>query len=140
MAISIPGANNLFSLLQEAFRHQDKDRPRIRLTQDVHVLLNDFRLLAQDVSSRPTRIAEIIPTMPTVIGACDAAGPGMGGVFFATDAGGKDRAFLWRHRFPRKVTNAVVLFDNPTGGINNSDLELCGNVAHHAVVADTLDI
>ena len=64
----------------------------------------------------------------------------MGGVFFARDTVGKRNAFLWRHRFPRAVSTAVVSFDNPHGTSNNSKLELCGDVAHHVVVADTVDV
>ena len=36
MSIAIPGARGLFSLLQEAFRHVEADRPQIRLTKAVH--------------------------------------------------------------------------------------------------------
>lgn len=29
----------------------------------------------------------------------------------------------------------MCTFENPSGTINNSDLELCGNIAHHDVIA-----
>ena len=38
--------------------------------------------MAADIAARPTRIAELIPGPPHIIGACDAAGSGMGGIFF----------------------------------------------------------
>ena len=82
MSIAIPGARGLFSLLQEAFRHVEADRPRIRLTKAVHGFLDDFCWLANDVASRPTRIAELVPSNPALLGACDAAGTGMGGIAF----------------------------------------------------------
>ena len=140
MAIAIPGARGLFSLLQEALRHKEKHRPRIRLSADVHRVLEDFRWLAKDVASRPTRLAELLPSRPRIYGACDAAGTGMGGVFFVPDSDGTPTPFLWRERFPESVQSALVSFANPTGTINNSDLELCGNIAHHTVVADTADV
>ena len=41
----------------------------------------DFRWLAHDIGSRPTRIAEVVPDALLYIGGSDAAGPGMGGVW-----------------------------------------------------------
>ena len=140
MAIALPGARGLFSLLQEAFRHKERDRPRLRLTRDVHHILDDFRALALDIANRPTRIAELVPHYPSVIGACDAAGTGMGGVFFVPTTTGHIHPYVWRQRFPHAITAAVVSFANPQGTITNSDLELCGNVAHHSVIADLADV
>ena len=80
MLLGLPGAKGLFSVLQEALRHtSDK---RVRLSRVVHTFLDDFRWLAQDLASRPTRLAEILPQEPSAIGAVDAAGTGMGGVWF----------------------------------------------------------
>ena len=101
MSIALPGARGLFSLLQEAFRHEDLARPQLRLTRAVHGVLQDFRWLAKDISNRPTRIAELVPSDPKVVGACDAAGTGMGGIFFVPDAIGNDTTpHLWRSAFP----------------------------------------
>ena len=140
MALAIPGARGLFSLLQEAFRHEESTRPRLRLTRAAHGFLNDFRWLAQDLSARPTRIAELIPTKPSVVGACDAAGTGMGGVFFVPSHDGSIQPYLWRHAFPQAVQSQLVSFSQPNGSITNSDLELCGNVAHHDVIAQLADV
>jgi hypothetical protein len=60
--LGIPGAIGLFSVLQEAFRNQTDNR--IRLSPSVHAFLDDFRWLVQDLSSRPTRLAEILPRAP----------------------------------------------------------------------------
>jgi hypothetical protein len=67
MLIDIPGAKGLFSVLQAALQHQTDNR--VRLLPAVR----DFRWLAQDLTSRPTRFA---------IGTADAAGAGMGGVWY----------------------------------------------------------
>ena len=75
MLIAISGARGVFSLLQEAFRHVEVDCPRIRLTKDVHGFLDNFCWLANDVASQPTQIAELVPSNPALLGACDAAGP-----------------------------------------------------------------
>ena len=140
MALALPGARGLFSLLQEAFRHEEHSRPRLRLTTAAHEFLDDFRWLAADLASRPTRISEIIATQPSIIGACDAAGTGMGGVFFVPSKSGQIQPYLWRQPFSKLIQDQLVSFNNPNGTITNSDLELCGNVAHHDVIAQLADI
>ena len=140
MALAIPGARGLFSLLQEAFRHEEKTQPRLRLTKALHGFLDDFRALAKDVTSRPTRIDELIATQPAVLGACDAAGTGMGGVAFITTPDGDLVPCLWRQPFSLAIQRELVSFRNPHGTITNSDLELCGNIAHHDVVAQIADL
>lgn len=143
MAIAIPGARGLFSVLQEAFRHNDTNdnRPRLRLTNAVHDFLDDFRLLAKDVANRPTRIAELVPDVyPATLGACDAAGQGMGGVHFVPDKDGTIIPILWRQRFPPWISNRLVSFSNPDGDVTNSDLELAGSVAQNDVLAQFADV
>ena len=142
MSIAIPGCVGLFSILQEAFRHEEKDRPRLRLTKTLHGFLDDFRWLADDLVSRPTRIAELIPDRnPRTEGACDAAGSGMGGVHFIPDAeSGGVVPILWRHPFPCWVQDRLVSFDNPSGDITNSDLELAGSIAHNDILAQAADV
>ena len=135
MALAIPGARGLFSTLQEAFRHPEKDGNRLRLHKHVHDFLEDWRWLANNITARPTRIAEVIPSpRPHTIGACDAAGSGMGGVHFVTDQHNRLHPILWRQSFPKHVTQQLVSFDNPKGRITNSDLELAGTLAHHDVL------
>jgi hypothetical protein len=76
MTLAIPGGTGLFSHLQEALRMND--RSRVKLTQAVHDQLADFESLTRSLGDRPTRIAEIVPTEPTHVGACDAARSGTG--------------------------------------------------------------
>jgi hypothetical protein len=81
MVLGIPCEKGLFSVLQEALRTKCDHCSRVRLSSVVHRILADFRWLAQDLTRRPTRIAEIIPkTKPDTLGAQDAASTGMGGV------------------------------------------------------------
>lgn len=80
MVIGIPGARGLFSALQHAFRTESKKR--LKLTKNEHRFIDDFRTLAADLPKRPTRIAELVPRTPSVIGTTDASGSGMGGIAF----------------------------------------------------------
>jgi len=90
MSIAIPGSRGLFYVLQEALHHLEKYRPRIRITRQVQDFLEDFRFLAKDIATWPTCIAELVPAdIPDSIEACDAAGTGMGGVYFFVDDKGE---------------------------------------------------
>jgi hypothetical protein len=137
MARAVPGLRGLFSLMQEALRHET--RSRIPLSQDLHDFLDDLRTLVASLAARPTRLREIVPTAPHVIGASDAAGPGMGGVAFLPVPGGGHQPVLWRAPFDLPTQQSLVSFANPMGTISNSDLELAGTIAQHDVVVQALD-
>ena len=142
MALALPGGRGLFSALQVVFKaHQT----RVRLTKLVHDFLDDFRWIAASLQTRPTRIFEIVPTAPTIIGATDAAGYGMGGVFFVPHPDSRDdlplyESFVWRCPFPTEVSDALVSTTRPEGTISNSDLELAATIAHHDVIAHEFDV
>ncbi len=68
MTHAIPGAKNMFSILQ----HDLVDQPcasRVHLSSLVHATLHDWQLLA----THPTSITQLVPTAPTHIGTCDAS-------------------------------------------------------------------
>ena len=78
MIIAIPGGLGCLSWLQERLRSAPD---RIYLNSQFKDAIDDFRWLADDISNRPTRIAEIIPEAPAFVGTTDASGRGMGGVW-----------------------------------------------------------
>jgi hypothetical protein len=123
----------LFNELQYTLVKADKHR--VHITQDVRDALDDFELLGRSVASRPTRLAEIIPSPPSCIGAHDASGLGAGGVWFTPT-----RNLLWRQSFPPEVSIQLVSTSNPTGALTNSDFEQAGGVWHHMVLAQAMDI
>ena len=105
------------------------------LLKALHSFLDEFRWLAKDVATRPTRIAELIPdTTPATIGACDAAGTRMGGIYFVPTSNGFITPLLWRQWFPPWIQRQLVSFSNPDGTINNSELELVGLLAHNNIL------
>ena len=137
MTLALPGSRGLYSALQVRFK---ADKKRIRLTRMVHDFLDDFRWIAQTLDSRPTRIYETVPTAPQIVGTTDALGIGMGGVFFVPTPWSTPRfpdyyPYLWRAEFPIEIQQRLLTYENPTGSITNSDLELAGTVAHHDVIA-----
>ena len=64
----------------------------------------------------------------------------MGGIVFIPSEDGNLIPILWRKQFPKSVQSKLVLSTNLTSTINNNDLELCGNITHHDVVAQCADI
>ncbi|EJK64484.1 hypothetical protein THAOC_14776, partial [Thalassiosira oceanica] len=83
MLIAIPGGVGCISWLQETLKTAGE---RVYLNKHFHDAVADFRWLANDISNRPTRIAEVVPEVPAVVGMSDAAGPGMGGVWLPDGA------------------------------------------------------
>ena len=141
MWVTLPGLVGLFSLLQEAFRHEDPTRPRLNFLKLLHGFLEDFRWLAKDVATRPTRIAELVPDpVPAVIGACDAAGTGMGGIHFIPSPDGFITPLLWQQHLLPWIQRQLVSFSNPDGTSNNSDLKLAGLVAHNNILAMAAEV
>jgi hypothetical protein len=58
----------------------------------------------------------------------------MGG-FYITQSTRGPKCYLWRAAFPSSITNTLASTTNPTGLINNSDLELAGLVLGSTLIA-----
>ena len=129
---AIQGGIGHLSLAQSAL--STARRSTVTLTNRAR---SQLRTIASFMSSkdRPSHWSEIVPQRPAVIGACDAAKSGMGGVIF-----GSDTPLVWRSRFPTHVQDEVVSFDNPAGAVTNSDLELAGTIAQEATAASIFDV
>ena len=132
MAIGVPGSKGLFSTLQVALQFTEEHR--VRITPAMHDQLADFELLAQDLSQRPTAIAELVPDHPVAIGPHDASGQGMGGAWLPATTNSNLPPLMWRAEFPPAIQADLVSDSNPLGSINNSQLELAGNIAHQDVL------
>ena len=116
----------------------------ISLTKGVHQALSDFDWILNDIASRPTRIAELVPMLSSAEGHHDASGEGAGGVWFpaphlAPRHGFDDRPLLWRLQWPQDIIDSLVTEDNPHGTISNSDLKLDGGLLHLEAIAQVFD-
>ena len=85
-------------------------------------------------------ICKLIPSAPSIVGATNAVGEGMGGMHFvplpnSTDQSLMYEAFLWHTTFPPEVTECLLTQENPKGSITNGDLELTVTMAYHDVIA-----
>jgi hypothetical protein len=137
MAIGIPGCRGLFGGLQHELKFVEQDR--IKITSETRDLLSDMEYLADSLDERPTSIAELVPDYPVAYGPHDACGKGMGGVWLPAVTNTPLGPTLWRDEFPESIQKELVSFDNPDGTINNSDLELAGNVAHQDILLQEVD-
>ena len=72
MALALPGARHLFSHMQLALAK--KLGARVSLRKGVHQALEDFRWMLDNISSRPTRIAELVPLLSSAEGHHDVSG------------------------------------------------------------------
>ena len=80
MALALPGSRNIFSTMQHALTNKAKGR--IALKKEVHNALDDFWWMHNNIATRPTCIAEIIPLLPAEEGHHNALA---GGVWFLGD-------------------------------------------------------
>jgi hypothetical protein len=136
MCLALPGGPGLFSHLQAAFRTADKKR--VRITPSVQQALDDWRILAHSVTSRPTHLHELFPGPATFVGAHDASLQGMGGIWFPPDD--TSPCIAWRWPLPPHLQHRLVTYENPSGDLNNSQLELAGHLAHLHVLADAVPL
>ena len=80
MSLALTGARHCFSHIQAALQLRKKGQ--IALKKGVHQALNDFCWMSNEITSRPTRIAELIPLLPSILGDHDACKDGAGGILF----------------------------------------------------------
>lgn len=112
---NLPGIRGLFSLFQHALTSATS-RNRVKLSAAVHLFLTDFKHIVNQLHTCPARFRELVPTPPTFIGACDASGHGMGGVWFPPSS------------------SKLLTDHNPTGTLTNSDFELAATIAHQDIL------
>ena len=144
MSLALPGSRGLFSTMQKAL--STSVALRVALRKGVHGAINDFKWISEDIANRPTRIAELIPLLPSSLGYHDASKQGAGGVWFPTPdliprlGSSTSQPILWRLKWPQDIIDDLVSEQNPHGSINISDLELAGGIIHLDVLAHTFDI
>lgn len=133
MTFTIPGGEGLFSPLQVALQ-QACPANTVHICPTTQHCLQERLLFAQSLAARPTRITDLVPCPPHYVGVCDASREGMGGVWLPTSFATSATPFIWRYPFPPAGCDALVSFTNPSGAINNSELELAAAIVHEAAL------
>jgi hypothetical protein len=121
VTLIMPGTRGVFSPINKAL----KGNPAViglGTKSEVRHALLDLGTLVADLTSRPTKIKDLVPGLDAYRGYCDACAAGAGGVWFS----GEDKLepMVWRVRFPPDIEQEVVSDKNPSGRLTNSDLEL----------------
>jgi hypothetical protein len=143
MSLALPGLCNIFSTMQNALALKTGDH--LALDKGVHHALEDFQWMQENISTRPTRIAEVVPLPPVAKGHHNASGLGAGGNWFpgphlAPRSGfTSTQPLVWRHQWPDFISSWLVVADNLHGS-TNSDLELAGGLLHLDALSQCFDI
>jgi hypothetical protein len=112
MTLALPESRNIFSMMQHAL--SAKTGGRVALNKGVHDALDEFRWMHNNIASRPTRIAEIIPLLPAAEAYHNASGTGAGGVWFLGNHITPRKGFVpgkplvWRYKWPSYIVNRLV--------------------------------
>ena len=144
MSLALPGARHCFSIMQAALA--DHIKGRLALRRGIHQALSDFRWMAQNINTRPTRIAELVPLLPAVLGDHDACQQGAGGILFPAAPTNMrhphqhQHTIIWRAPWPQDIQNSLVTSTNPHGTITMNDLELAGGLLHLDAAAHNFDV
>ena len=147
MSLALPGSRNIFSQMQKALSNCKKTR--VALTKGVHQAVHDFCWMLNDITVSPTRIAELVPLLPSALGYHDASGEGAGSVWYLheslnprakpTEDPSTD-PILWIYRRPQDIIDSLVTDDNPSGTITYSDPELAGGLLHLEAISQEFDV
>jgi hypothetical protein len=129
MTLALPGAINLFSKIPHVLTNKTKTRSV--LYKGVHQLMDDFRWLLHDMSSQPTRNAELVTLYYSVEGHHNVSGKGAGGVWFpitypTPKEGASHQPLMWCLYWPLHICDLLVADTNPRGTITHSDMVLTG--------------
>ena len=132
-SIILPAAKGFFTPVNSAMQGSPK---MIGLGKDseLRTALEDIILLLKILSSRPTHVNELVPSMPHFAGYHDAAAEGAGGVWFLLVE--PMQPCVWQNKFPTNITSDVISDDNPNRSFTNSDLELAAEVLAVGVILD----
>ena len=81
MSLALPGLRNIFSSMQNVLAL--KTGSCLALDKGVHHALEDFQWMQENISTRPTRIAEVVPLPPVAKRHHNASRLGAGGIWFS---------------------------------------------------------
>jgi hypothetical protein len=129
VTLAVHSSKYLFSILQHALTRSSNRR--FRIISLLRTALRDWVALLQQLASVPVPLAMTVPHAPHYWGATDASREGLGGFWLPSTLAPNHPPCVWRYRLPQQLTDNLVTSSNPSGTINNSDLELAAIVLGH---------
>ena len=130
--LGIPAGRSLMGPIDNALARCVNKRVAIKRNKQLHLALGDFHTLIKAFGNDPTFCRELVPGIPGYEGFVDASKLGAGGVWLSGTE--KLQPTVWRLEFPEEIRRRVISFDNPTGDITNSDLEMAGLLVEFIVL------
>lgn len=130
MALAIRRAQYLFCILQQGL--VNSTGRRFCITNLIKHALQDWMSLLRTLHTTPVPISMLVPHAPHYFAAANASLHGMGGYWLPTTLTSDSQPCIWRHPFSSAVAAHLVSVTNPTGNINNSELELMALVLGHS--------
>jgi hypothetical protein len=135
--IGIPAGKGLMGPIDAELRGA-KRLIHVKNNQRLRHALQDFGTLIKVLGRRPTHCKELVVEDPSYIGYCDASKLGAGGVWLS---GRRHLSpIVWRVEWPADIGQQIISFDNPSGALTNSDLEMAGMVLHYLVLEHLVEL
>jgi hypothetical protein len=129
--IGMPAGRGLLGPIDAALRTPRHWIP-VASNKALRAALSDFGILLRILASRPSHCRELIVREPGYLGFCDASSLGAGGVWFAGAC--PLPPVVWRVQWPDDIRQTVISFNNPSGSLSNSDLEMAGMLLLYLVL------
>ncbi len=120
--IGIPNGRGLSAPIYNAMKQHTDEVP---ITTDLHLALEDWHTMIQEMAKRPTHVRELTPDEPDYIGDVDACKTGVGGVWLS----GKKKLpnpVVWHLQWPKEIQDQLITKENPNGTLTINDLEMAG--------------
>ena len=127
----MPAGRSLLGPIDAALRPSRHWLP-VKSNKALCSTLSDFSILLCILTSRPSHCHELVIHKPGYIGFCDASSLGTGGVWF--DGACPMPPTVWHIQWPNDIRQSVISFNNPSGFLTNSDLEMAGMLLLYLVL------
>jgi hypothetical protein len=145
--LHVPHPPRLLQYIQFHAKHYVITIKRSYCTRErSHDALDDFWWMHQNIATRPTQIAEVVPLPPMAEGHHDVSGMGAGEIWFPgpllriCNGCNSSTPVVWPHRWPQHVISQLVTDSNPCSSITNVDLELAGGLLHLGALSNCFNI
>jgi hypothetical protein len=131
MTLALHSSHLLFTVLQHVLRTTAR---RMRISALAKNSLQDWQQMLHSIAHHPVPIASLVPHTPHYLGATDTSGEGLGGWWCPSFLGPATPPCAWRQPLHPAAKTSLLTATNPTGTLNNSELELQAAVLGYATL------
>jgi hypothetical protein len=131
MTLALHSSHLLFTVLQNVLRTTAR---RMRISALAKRSLQDWQQMLTSITHHPVPIASLVPHTPHYLGATDASGEGLGGWWCPSFLSPDTPPCAWRQQLHPEAKRSLLTATNPTGTLNNNELELQAAVLGYATL------